>query len=111
VVRRDWLLYGYWSGIYIDRDVALDSSGTSKVGYGFTGSSNSNNRYVQEITVGVNRTLWKDAKFGALNLMGQYLYLFREPWYVAPTASKAAHDNTIFVDLRYALPGGTPTMR
>jgi hypothetical protein len=111
MVKRDWLLYAYWSGIYIGRDVALDANGTSKVGYGFTGSSNSNNRYVQEITLGFNRTLWKDARYGALNLMGQYLYLFREPWYVATTAPKAAHDNTIFMNLRYTLPGGAPAIK
>ena len=111
VINKNWLLYGYYSGIYVGRNVALDANGATRVGYGYTGSANSNNRYVQEITLGFNQTLWKDAKYGALNLMGQYMYLFREPWYVAANAPKATHDNTIFVNLRYTLPGGAPAIK
>ena len=110
-VAKNWLLYAYWSGIYVGRNVSIDANGTSLVGYGYRGSSNSNNRTVQEITFGFNQTLWKDGKYGALNLMGQYMYLFREPWYVATGAPKAAHDNTIFVNLRYTLPGSAPAAK
>ena len=46
-----------------------------------------------------------------MNLMGQYEYIFREPWYVATNAPKAAHDNTIYFNLRYTLPGGAPARR
>ena len=40
--------------------------------------------------------------------MGQYEYLTRDPWYVAASAPKATHDNTIYFDVRYTLPGGAP---
>ena len=40
----------------------------------------SQNRTIQEGTVGFNQTFWKDDKYGALNLMGQYSYLTRNPW-------------------------------
>jgi hypothetical protein len=40
--------------------------------------------------------------------MGQYEYLFRDPWYVAPNAPKGTHDNTIYINVRYTLPGGVP---
>ena len=105
------LLYGYWSGVYIGKDVGLDANGTTLIGYGYHGSANSQNRYVQEITFGFNQTIWKDAKWGAVNVMGQYAYIFREPWYVAAGAPKAAHDNTIFMNLRYTLPGSAPAAK
>jgi hypothetical protein len=111
VVNKNTLLYAYYGGIYIGRNVAVDANGTSLVGYGYRGSANSQNRTVQEGTFGFNQTLWKDAKYGALNLMGQYQYLFRNPWYVAPNAPKGTHDNTIYFNLRYTLPGSAPAVK
>jgi hypothetical protein len=107
-VNKNTFLYVYYGGIYIGRNVAVDANGTSLVGYGYRGSANSQNRSVQEVSFGFNQTLWKDAKYGALNLMGQYEYLMRNPWSVAAGAPKAAHDNTIYLNLRYTLPGGAP---
>jgi hypothetical protein len=108
-VSKNLLLYAYYGGIYIGRDVAVDANG-SLVGYGYTKSANSQNRTVQEGTFGFNRTIWKDAKYGAINFMGQYQYLTRDPWYVAVGSPKSAHDNTIYLNLRYTLPGSAPTM-
>ena len=89
------------------RNVALDANGTSLVGYGYSGSSNSQNRTVQEVTFGFNQTLWKDAKYGALNLMGQYEYLLpRTRGTSLPMRPRRTHDNTIYFNLRYTLPGG-----
>lgn len=105
---KNTLLYAYYGGIYIGRDVALDANGTSKVGYGYTGSSNSQNRTIQEITFGFNQTIWKNARYGAINAMGQYEWATRNPWYVALGAAKATHDNTIYFNLRYTLPGSMP---
>jgi hypothetical protein len=105
------LLYGYYSGIYVGRDVVVDANGTSLVGYGFRGSANSQNRTIQEITLGFNQTIWKDSKYGAINFMGQYEYLMRRPWYAAANAPKATHDNTIYFNVRYTLPGGAPAAR
>ena len=39
-------------------------------------------------------------------LIGQYEYLTRNPWYVALGALDHASDSTIYFDLRYTLPGG-----
>ena len=111
VVNKNTLLYAYYGGIYIGRNVAIDANGTSLVGYGYRGSANSHNKTIQEFTLGFNQTLWKDAKYGALNLMGQYEYLFRDPWFVAPNAPKGTHDNTIYINVRYTLPGGAPAVK
>jgi uncharacterized coiled-coil protein SlyX len=105
------LLYAYWSGVYIGKDIGLDANGTTLIGYGYHGSANSQDRYIQEITFGFNQTIWKDAKWGAVNVMGQYAYIYREPWYLAAGAPKSAHDDTVFLNLRYTLPGAAPAVK
>ena len=101
-----WLWYAYYGGIYIGRDTAIDTNG-KPVGYGYAGSPNSQNRTIQEFTVGFNRTLWGDPRYGAINLMGQYEYLTRNPWFVG-SGPESAHDNTVYIDIRYTLPGSMP---
>jgi hypothetical protein len=102
-----WLLFGYYGGIYIPRDVAIDTTG-ARIGYGYIGSPNSQNKAIQEATFGFNRTMWRDPRYGAINVIGQWEYLTRDPWFVAAGAPKATHDNTIFFDIRYTLPGSMP---
>jgi hypothetical protein len=101
------LLYAYYGGISAGRNTAIDTNG-GRIGYGYTGSPNSQNRAIQEITLGFNQTIWKNPRYGAFNVMGQYEYLFRNPWYVAPRSPRAAHDNTIYINIRYTLPGSMP---
>jgi hypothetical protein len=101
------LLFAYYGGIYIGRDTVVDASG-KLVGYGYTGSANSQNRAIQEGTFGFNQTMWANPRYGAINLIGQYEYLTRAPWFVATNAPAATHDNTIFFDIRYTLPGSMP---
>jgi hypothetical protein len=103
------LFYGYYGGIYIAKNMALDANGTTKIGYGSI-SSDGQNRAIQEITFGSNTTLAKSAKWGALNLMFQYSYLQRNPWYAAVGAPTSAHLSMGFVNFRYTLPGSAPTM-
>jgi hypothetical protein len=105
---KNTMLYGYYGGAYAGRNTAIDANGTTRIGYGYTGSANSNNRTMQEVTFGFNHTLWKNPRYGAFNVMGQYEYALRNPWYVAPNAPKAAHDNAIYVNIRYTLPGSMP---
>jgi hypothetical protein len=104
------LLYGYYGGIYIGRYPVVDTNG-KLVGYGYTGSANSQNKAIQEATFGFNQTIWKDAKWGAVNFMGQYSYLTRDPWYVAIGAPKNAHQSQIYLNLRYTLPGSAPAIK
>ncbi len=105
------LLYGYYGGVYIARDTAIDPANSALVGYGYAGSSNGQNRSIQEITLGLTQTLWKDAKYGAVSLMTQYSYVFRSPWYVAAGQPASAQTNMVFVDVRYTLPGLAPTIK
>ena len=102
-----WLWYAYYGGIYIPKNVAIDSTG-KPIGYGYAGSPNSQNKAIQEATAGFNYTFWRDPRYGAVNLISQYEYLTRDPWFIAAGSPKATHDNTIFIDIRYTLPGSMP---
>jgi len=110
-VVKNTAFYAYYGGIYIGRNTALDANGTSLIGYGYRGSANSQNKTTQEGSVGLTQTFWRDGKYGALQMMLQYAYLFRNPWYVAPGAPKNTHENAIWFNLRYTLPGTAPTIK
>jgi len=105
---KNTLAYVYYGGIYMGRNSAFDANGTSRIGYGYTGSANSQNRAINELTFGFNQTMWKSPRYGAINVMGQYEWLQRNPWFVAIGSPKATHDSTIYFDLRYTLPGSMP---
>ncbi|MBO0799986.1 MAG: hypothetical protein J2P31_14290, partial [Blastocatellia bacterium] len=105
--RKNTLLYGYYGGVYIQRNIVIDANG-NMVGYGYIGSGNGQNRSIQEGTFGFTHTFWRDPKYGALQFMGQYSYLTRNPWFVATGQPDAARANIFFLNLRYALPGSAP---
>jgi hypothetical protein len=106
---KNTLFYAYYSGIYIGRNTAIDTGATTaKIGYGYAGSANSQNRAIQEFTFGFNQTVWRNPRYGAINVMGQYEYLTRDPWFVAVNSPKNTHDNTIYFNIRYTLPGAMP---
>jgi hypothetical protein len=111
ITHKKTLLYGYYSGIYIMRNTAVDTSGKF-IGYGYSGAPSGQNRNIQQVTFGFNQTIWKDAKWGAVNFMGQYAYLLRDPWYVnfATSQPSNANNNLVFFNLRYTLPGSAPTL-
>ncbi len=104
------LLYGYYGGIYAQRNVTLDLGG-KPIGYGYGGSPSSHNRAIQEATVGFSQSIWKNAQYGGLNLLGQYSYLTRSPWSVTPGGPLKANIHMVFLTLRYSLPGSAPTLR
>jgi TolA-binding protein len=108
---KNTAIYGYYGGVYIGRNTALDANGTSLIGYGYRGSPNSQNKTTQEASVGLTQTLFRDSKYGALQIMLQYAYLFRDPWFVAPGAPKNTHEHAIWFNLRYLLPGSAPTIK
>ena len=110
--HKNALIYGYYGGIYVGRNTAIDTTG-KLIGYGYSGASASQNRTIQEVTFGFNQTIWKDPKWGAVNFMGQYSNLSRNPWYVAPANPSNPSNsslNMVFLNLRYTLPGSAPTL-
>jgi hypothetical protein len=96
-------VYGYYGMVkYGQKYDQLTAS--SYVGYGYPGSSNSNNKQIEEYTIGLTQTLWKNPRYGDLKVLFQASYVDRQPWYVAPAAPSKAHLGMVYVDLRYDLP-------
>jgi hypothetical protein len=100
------MFYGYYGGMYAQRDFFADPTGKpgTFVGFGGPNSSNSNNRAIQEGTLGWIQTFWRNPQYGALQLITQASYLTRAPWFVAAGAPKNAHLAMGWVDIRYILP-------
>jgi len=98
------MLYSYYSAVAIERDTALDANGKTLIGYGFQGSSLSDNKTIQEFTFGFSPTFYKSNNYGAFSMNLQYSYLLRDPWYVPAAGPKDAHLNLYYIDLRYTLP-------
>ncbi len=125
--HRNTTLFAYYGLVYIGRNVQADANGCN-IGWGYGPSpststcsggsipagyynpSSGQNRSIQEPTIGFNQYLWRDGKYGALSLIGQYSYLSRNPWYVASGQPRNAHLGMAFLDLRYTLPGSAPTL-
>lgn len=107
--HKNSLIYAYYGGIYVGRNTAVDTNG-KLIGYGYSGASPSQNRAIQEVSFGFNQAIWKDAKWGAVNFMGQYSHLARNPWNFSAGSPSNASLNMVFLNLRYTLPGSAPTL-
>jgi len=117
--HQNTTLFSDYGAVYIKHNVLTDTNGCF-IGWGFGPSpssltgcaapSSGQNRLIQEPTVGFTRNFWKDPKYGALSLIGQYSYLTRDPWYVAPGSPRHGFSSMVFLDLRYTLPGSAPTL-
>jgi len=108
--RKNSQFYAYYGGIYAGRNTALDLNG-SRIGYGYQGSGNGQNKTTQEGTLGWTQTWLRDGKYGAFQTMFQYAYFFRDPWFVAPGAPKNTHESAVWFNIRYVLPGSAPTIK
>ena len=115
-MKPSFLLDGYYSGAYFERNFGLLAStatpaptcdgvsGFTCVGFGFPGSANTNNRAYQEATVGFIPTLWSSPNYGKLQFISQFSYVVRTPWFVAAGSPKNAHAFITYVNLRYIIP-------
>lgn len=97
------LLFGYYSHVDIGSSYGQQANG-SYVGYGYPGSPSSNNHTLEEFTIGENQTIWKNPTYGALQVISQFSYADRQPWFAAAGAPAKAHTGMFFLDLRYVLP-------
>lgn len=104
LATRKTTVSAFGSAIYFQRRYGLDPKTSSYVGYGFPGSTNSNNRVIREYTLATNNTLWQSPLFGAVQFITQTSYLWRAPWYVASDSPRDAHNVMQFVSLRYVIP-------
>ena len=96
-------VYGYYSGVYFDRNFRKTSTGDF-LGFGYPGSSSSANRQVQEATIGYAHTFWKSPHFGSFQALGQYAYVTRSPWAGPMPGASEFHTHMIFAGMRFTLP-------
>jgi hypothetical protein len=108
-ITKSDLIAAYYGGVYIGKNAIFDNTATGStlakpvyVGYGYPGSGSY--RDGQELTFDWVRTLWKNKNYGALSLINQYSYVFKEPWYRQTGGLRQAHSNIVYIDLRYTLP-------
>ena len=96
------LLYGYYSYAHADQAVSLDVNG-KPIGFGIAGSTAANHK-LQESTVGVTQTFFRDPKIGGMQMMFQYSYVKRTPFSVPAGTPSDANVHMVYVNVRYLLP-------
>jgi hypothetical protein len=96
-------LYFYYSGLYAQKNAALNSDGTCCVGFGFPGANNAASRLIEEVTGGYSRVVWKHEALGSVQWGAQYAYVWVYPW-AAGNGPNSARANMVFSQLRYNLP-------
>jgi hypothetical protein len=95
--------FGYYGASYFDRVVLRDANG-SYIGFGYPGSSSSDNRSLQQLSLGFNRKVWRSPTYGVFGLIGQYSYITRSPWWIQVGRPPNANLNMVQIGVRYELP-------
>jgi hypothetical protein len=97
------LLYGYYSIAQATQNTAFDANGTTSIGFGVANSQSANHK-VQEATVGLVQTLFRDPKVGGMQVMLQFSNVQRTPFAVPANTPSDAKTNMLYVNVRYLLP-------
>ena len=102
------LVSAYYGGVYFGRNAFTDITSTDTpqpiIGFGGVGSGSNNNRSVQQGSLVLTETLWKNSQYGALLLINDASYLTRSPWFVPTGQPKNAHMFMDHLVLRYVIP-------
>ncbi len=99
---KNTLLFGYYSEARADSLTTLDTNG-KLIGFGVPGANAANGK-IQEPTVGLIQTFFRDPKIGGLQLFLQFSQVKRTPFSVAAGAPATTKTNMFYVDVRYILP-------
>ncbi len=102
-INHKFQWFSYYGGNYFSQNYSVDPNTQKKVGYGYPGSSNAQNREMQEISTGFAQSFWRSENYGALQFITQGSYVTRSPW-VAGTGPANAHEAVLYLDLRYIIP-------
>jgi hypothetical protein len=103
ITAKNTLLYGYYSVDRINQNVTLDADGKTPIGYGIAGSQAANHK-IDEVTLGLTQTFFRDPKIGGMQLMIQYSNVKRTPFSVPAGTPSDAKLNMLYVNVRYILP-------
>ncbi len=94
--------FAYWADAYFKRNYTQIGP-NSYLGFGYPGSASANKAF-QEPQIGYYHTYFKSPKYGALQLITEYAYLTRAPWYWPAGTPSIAHAHMVFGSLRFTLP-------
>jgi hypothetical protein len=107
--HKKMLVYGYYGRVNADALTAFDANGTTPIGFGVPNSQSANHK-IEEDTVGLTETLFRDAKIGGMLLQFQYSYVKRTVFTSPQQLSSGtlpgneAKTNMFYVNFRYILP-------
>lgn len=102
ITIKNTLLFGYYSEARADQNVTLDAAG-KPIGFGIPGA-NAANEKIQEPTVGLIQTFFRDPKIGGMQLFIQFSQVKRTPFSVPAGTPASATTNMLYVNVRYLLP-------
>jgi hypothetical protein len=103
ITAKNTLLYGYYSVARATQNTTFDADGKTVIGYGI-GNSQTPNQKIDEITLGLTQTFFRDPKIGGMQLMIQYSNLKRTPFSVPTGTPTDAKLNMVYINVRYLLP-------
>ena len=97
-------LAGYYSGVDTEDSAHIDTNGND-IGYGYPGSSNTNNKRLEELTFTSSLLAFKTSNRGSAQINMQFSRLEREAWSPGSgPASASASMYLFFAQVRYNLP-------
>jgi hypothetical protein len=94
---------GYFSGVNTDGNYSTDRDG-SAIGFGYPGSSNSNNRTIREVTATGAYQIVKTPDRGSAQFNAQVSWLTREPLSTPQNGLSSARSFMFLAQVRYNLP-------
>ena len=96
-------LAGYYSGVEAGDKYSTDSDGRF-IGFGFPGSSTTNNRNIHEFTLTGSYQIVRTPDRGSAQFNTQLSWLRREPWSTPPSGLTSAKSFMFLAQVRYNLP-------
>jgi hypothetical protein len=96
-------LAGYYSGVEVGDQYSTDNDGRF-IGFGFPGSSATNNRRIQEFTLTGGYQIVRTPDRGSAQFNTQVSWLRREPWSTPATGLSSARSFMFLAQVRYNLP-------
>jgi hypothetical protein len=94
---------GYYSGVEAGDNYFTDGDGRF-IGFGFPGSSTTNNRSIREFTLTGAYQVVRTPDRGSAQFNTQVSWLTREPWSTPASALSSARSFMFFAQVRYNLP-------
>ena len=94
---------GYYSGVEVGDKYSTDSDGTF-IGFGFPGSSLTNNRSIKEFTLTGAYQIVRTPDRGSVQFNTQVSWLRREPWSTPENGLSSAKSLMFLAQVRYNLP-------